>query len=282
MKALLTISVNCGKWLIAKAVLSIPEVKYALKYGKVILKGGTTVSCIAEELLGIKLRISGRVTRRGTVCSFKESNAPHCVIIENNTWQNIDDSFLEMALKLGSKDVFITGANAIDMEGNTAMMAGIPGGGDPGMFIVGLKDKGPKIIIAAGLEKLIPGKISDIIDRVSRKDCDFSMGMAIELIPVHGQVITEVEALKIITGARVTVIGCGGIDGAEGSTIVLVEGEEHTLNKAIDEVIEYSSKTVSGEEQSLRECRPASPDCLHHLSCFYLHKNNLKLNREAK
>lgn len=37
---------------------------------KILLKGGTTVSRIAEIALGIPLRISGRITARGTVASL--------------------------------------------------------------------------------------------------------------------------------------------------------------------------------------------------------------------
>lgn len=277
MKAQLTITVNTGKWLIAKAIVRMPEVQNAFQNGRIILKGGTTVSCIAEELLGIKLRISGRITKRGTVASYENIEFPHSVLIEKGKWENIDDAFIEKVLKLGPEDVIIVGANTIDVHGNAAIMAGSPGGGNPGKAIAAMAAEGAKVIIAAGLEKLVPGNINDIIKKVGRKDCDFSMGMAVGLMPLYGKIITEVEALEIISNAKVTVIGKGGIEGAEGSTTVLIEGNEDSLKAAIKEVFDAIDKSISGEQRSLRECFPGSPGCRYHLSCFYSKKNRLKV-----
>lgn len=277
MRAQLTITVNSSKWLIAKAIKRTPEVQKALKNGKIILKGGTTVSCVAEELLGIKLRISGRITKRGAVGSLKNIDLPHSVLIEKGKWENIDECFLERVLELGPEDVIIIGANAIDSEGNAAIMAGSPGGGNPGKAIAAIATEGAHVIIAAGLEKLIPGKISDIVKKARRKTCDFAMGMAVGLMPVYGRVITEVEALKIIADVEVTVIGRGGIDGAEGSTTVLVEGNEESIKTIIKEVFDANSKHISGDKESLKECNPGSPGCAYHLSCCYSHKNKLKI-----
>jgi len=277
MKAQLTITVNTGKWLIAKAIHKMPEVQEALRNGKVILKGGTTVSCIAEELLGIKLRICGRITKRGSVVSIVDEGAPMCVMIENGKWQDIDDCYYKQALSLGPKDVVITGANAIDSDGNAAMMAGGPGGNGPGMSISTFATEGARVIIAAGLEKLIPGKVSEIITKVSRKDCDFAMGMAVGLIPVFGEVITEVKAIKIISDVSVTVIGRGGITGAEGSTVVLVEGKESAVKEIVQVVLAAGKKPVSGYEESLIECKPGK-GCTEHLACFYSGRNRLKIN----
>ena len=49
------LTVNEGKWLIARAVAGMERVQRALRSGKVILKGGTTVSCISELLVGYPL-----------------------------------------------------------------------------------------------------------------------------------------------------------------------------------------------------------------------------------
>ena len=278
MRAQLTITVNTGKWLIARAIVRLPEVQEAYKKYKILLKGGTTVSCIAEELVGIKLRISGRVTKRGTVGSFENSSSPHSVIVEKGKWQNIDSCFLDTVLALGPGDVVIIGANAIDNEGNAAMMAASPGGGNPGQAVAALTTEGAHIIIAAGLEKLIPGKISELIGQVGRKICDFSMGAAVGLIPLHGRIITEIEALKILGNLdKVIVIGRGGINGAEGSTTILIEGLENSLKNVIKEIICAQEKHLSGDENSLKECIPGSSGCKYHFSCVYAHKSKIKV-----
>ncbi len=44
------------------------------------------------------------------------------------------------------------------------------------------------------------------------------------LMPVHGKVITEVEALKILGADAAFPIGAGGVDGGEGSVVICAEG----------------------------------------------------------
>lgn len=185
---------------------------------------------------------------------------------------------MDTVLALGPGDVVIIGANAIDNEGNAAMMAASPGGGHPGQAAAALTTEGARIIIAAGLEKLIPGKISELIGQVGRKICDFSMGAAVGLIPLYGRIITEIEALKILGNLdKVIVIGCGGINGAEGSTTILIEGLENSLKNVIKEIICAQEKHLSGDENSLKECIPGSSGCKYHFSCVYAHKSKIKV-----
>jgi hypothetical protein len=277
MRAQLTITVDSGKWLIARAILRLPEVIEASKTGKIVLKGGTTVSCVAEELLGMKLRISGRVTERGTVGSFENGSSPHSVLVQQGKWQSIDDRFLDTVLALGPRDVVIIGANAIDREGNAAMMAASPGGGSVGPAVAALTTEGAHIIIAAGLEKLIPGRISELVGQVGRKSCDFSMGAAVGLIPLHGRTVTEIEAIETLGSlSRVMVIGRGGIGRAEGSTTLLIEGSEDSLENVINEVARVQEKHLSGDETSLKECTPGSPGCKSHCACVYAHISRMK------
>lgn len=44
------LSVNAAKWLIAEAISRRPEVQTALENGTLILKGGTTTSCLSAIL----------------------------------------------------------------------------------------------------------------------------------------------------------------------------------------------------------------------------------------
>lgn len=112
--------------------------------------------------------------------------------------------------------------------------------------------------------------------KLEEKICDFSMGAAVGLIPLHGRIITEIEAVKILGNLNdVMVIGCGGINGAEDSTTILIEGSEDSLKKVINEVTRVQEKHLGGDEKSLRECALGSPGCKYHFSCVYVHKNKI-------
>ena len=158
------------------------------------------------------------------------------------------------------------------MEGNAAMMAGSPLGNFPGMIIPALAAEGIKIIIAAGLEKLIPGKLDDAIRAAGRKSIYISFGMAVGLIPIKGEIIDERKALEILAQVKATVIGMGGIFGAEGSTTLVVEGEKEEVQKILEITQSIKGAQVSGSPKSLIECERASSQCQEHMACIYRKK----------
>jgi len=273
-----TLTVDEGKWLIAKAITEVDVVKRALKEGKIILKGGTTVSCVAEILINSPLRISGRVTPTGTRSAKATSDYPHNVLIKDGHAENIDARLIDELLQLKSDDVLITGANIIDTEGNAAIMAGSAAGGNMGKSISTLTSEGYHVFILAGLEKLIPGKVSDALRISGRKKNDYSMGMSCGLFPIFGEVITEIEALHIIEpDCDVFIIGRGGIQGAQGSTTFAVRGTEDQLRNILKAVYEVKGKGLSGFPESLIECSFPNQECKTHLGCSYAKKNKLRI-----
>jgi hypothetical protein len=273
MRVQISLNVAEAKRLIARAVVEMPEVRAALVQGKLLLKGGTTVSAVSERLAGPPLRISGRISPRGTMATAGEdTSAPHTIIIEGGVWRSVDESLVEESGRLGPRDVIIIGANAIDASGGAAMMAGSQAGGTPGLAMSALWSEGAAVIIPAGLEKLIPGTIQQAVRAAGRRGVDRSLGMAVGLIPLIGQVVTELDALTMLAAVRAVVIGRGGIAGGEGSTVMAVEGEPAEVDKIFTLVESLKGSRESGEESSLAECRPGGPRCRLHLGCVYKHR----------
>jgi len=255
MKAQIVLTVNESKRLIAKAIVSLPEIKNALEKGKILLKGGTTVSAISEELVGIPLRICGRISKKGMVTSKITSpkKYPHSILIERGKPNNIDDNIIEVVKRFGRGDIVIISGNALDFQKNVGIFAGSVSGGKPGMAVSGMLSEGAEVIIPIGLEKLIPGTIRDASIMAGRKDADVSYGMAVGLIPLYGKIITEKNALEILANIKCTIIGKGGIMGAEGSTIMVVEGLDKEVEKILKAVEEVRGANISGQKESLEE-----------------------------
>jgi len=255
MKAQIVLTVNESKRLIAKAIVSLPEINNALEKGKILLKGGTTVSAISEELVGIPLRICGRISKKGMVTSKITSpkEYPHSILIEKGKPNNIDDNIVEVVKRFRRGDIVIISGNALDFQKNVGIFAGSVSGGKPGMAVSGMFSEGAEVIIPIGLEKLIPGTIKDASITAGRKDTDISYGMAVGLIPLYGKVITEKEALEILANVKCTIIGKGGIMGAEGSTAIVVEGQEKEVEKILKAVEEVRGANISGQKESLEE-----------------------------
>jgi hypothetical protein len=268
LKIQVTLTVPESKRVIARAISTLPEVQYAMAKGKILLKGGTTVSALSEILIGKPMRISGRITPRGAVRAKHQSTTPHSLIINNPDVVTIDDTFVDEAEDLQHGDVVVIGANALDIQGNAAMMAGAPLGGNPGRAISGLMAEGVNVIIAVGLEKLIPNTISEAVAAAGRKSVEQAYGMPVGMIPLMGRVVTEKEAMTLLAQVECTVISCGGIGGAEGATTMIIEGPPSEVEKVLCIVAELKSAVTSGDQQSLtecdeRSCKDPSPACIY-------------------
>ena len=81
--------------------------------------------------------------------------------------------------------------------------------------------------------------------------------------------VTELSAIKLIADVEATLIGRGGIDGAEGGCLFQACGSEAEVAK-LEAVLEkcYGRQT-SGEEKSMVECSFPCAQCGRHLSCCY-------------
>ncbi|WP_286954674.1 MULTISPECIES: hypothetical protein [Aminobacterium] len=269
-KAQITLSVPMGKRLIAKAIAALPDVKKALREGNILLKGGTTVSAVSEELIGSSLRVSGRITLRGTVsCNKNILTYPHSILIHKGEAQNVDSCLPQVVSEMRSSDIAVCGANLIDAHRRAAMMAGSPLGGAPGQIVSTLEAEGITTYIAVGLEKFAPCSLDDAILECGRKKIDTSMGMSVGLIPIPGRLISEIEALSILAHVRACVIGRGGIRGGEGSTTFVISGEKPEVEKILHLISTLLMVSESGVEESLNECSSGGPGCKTHLGCWY-------------
>ena len=270
MNAQISLTVTEGKHLIARAVAAMPEVRAALNKGRILLKGGTTVSVVSEILGATPLRISGRISPRGTMATTStDADGPHSIVLEGGAWRNIDLTFAQEAAALGPGDVVIIGANAFDAVGRAAMMAGSQSCGRPGAGLSALWCEGATVIIPAGLEKLIPGSIDAAIRAAGRKKSERSLGMPVGLVPLVGRVVTELDAARLLARVDAEVIGRGGIAGGEGGTVLAVEGEAAEVEKLFALVVSLKGAVESGIAASLVECQAGGPHCREHRGCEY-------------
>lgn len=274
-KLQVTLTVEEGKEIIALGILNHPTVIDSIKNGKILFKGGTTVSKITEKLLGVSLRISGRITTRGTVSSKNIIEGAHSIIYNKGQWWNVDESIVEETSKFTHKDLIICGANAFDNNGNAAIMAGSPGGGKVGQSLSSWYTEGAKVIIPVGIEKIIPGDLSEIIKRSSRSGKALSWGMAVGLMPIKGELFTEIEAIKTLADVECFPIGAGGLGEAQGSsTLEIITSSDEEYEKIIKILKEIKLKdiAVGGLKDSLLECEAICDNCNRHIGCGYKSK----------
>ncbi|MFB0560367.1 MAG: hypothetical protein ACETWM_03870 [Candidatus Lokiarchaeia archaeon] len=264
MRAQVSLTPTESKKLISKATVKLDEVQKALKDGTVIIHPSTTTSFIMEEL-GKKTRgiTCGAVVPRGTCFALE-------AILDFNIAEGIEvpELFMPWVLKngellkeatykealkeIGPEDVYIKTGNALDLQGNVGVLIGSRAGGTVGVAYMVCKARGTHIILPIGLEKLIPIPVREASREAGIARMDYSMGLPVGLFPIDGTVITEVEAINILTGATAVPISAGGIQGAEGAVTLVIKGDEKSVKNAIG---------ILEEVKGAKLAKVTVPDC---------------------
>ena len=236
-----------GKRLIAKAIAHMPIVQMAKENGTIIVCTSTTNSYVLEELTGKDIKdkgmfTAGVVTKEGLQITEAKGRHDPWVIEKGKARATKLSEFPDILKGMGPGDVFIKGANAIDPFGQAGILLGGVGGGTIGASWGYLTSNGVTTIIAAGLEKLVPINLSDTVMRMGINKVDIALDVKCGMMVVQGFIITEMEAFKELFGVEVVPIGGGGIDGAEGAKIFLLDGEDEPVKEAVALV-----KSIRGE-----------------------------------
>ena len=252
VQAQVILTVSEGKRLIAKAVAQMPVVKKALQDGTIIIGRGTTNTYVAEELTGQKIAHGAYVigwtgpARGGKALGSKERMDD--IVLVNGKVQpglNMDDAL--KALKPG--DVVIKGANALDRERKTAgvIIGGGPNStsGTTGKFMAVVVARKAHLIIPIGLEKQVDGDVVDIANRM-REPLE-SLNEIPSMFVLNGQIVTEIEALELLTGVSVFQAAAGGVGGAEGAARLICRGTREQVKQALGIV-----ESVQGEPPFLQ------------------------------
>jgi hypothetical protein len=83
------------------------------------------------------------------------------------------------------------------------------------------------LILPVGVEKRISGNIDELTNKINAPG-----GEGWRLMPVPGEVFTEIDALAQLSGVTSEIFAAGGVCGAEGSVWLLVKGTPDEENMA--------------------------------------------------
>jgi hypothetical protein len=240
-----------GKRLIAKAVATHSAIVDTLKSGTLVIVAGTTNALVAEEILkslsqagdfsgnrffrGITLPPSEEATEAGRLPD--ENAFPGDIVITDGVWQK-GKTIFDVVDNLKKGDIILKGANAVDLvKKRAAILIGHPKAGTIGAAIQAVIGRRVRLIIPVGLEKRVTGDLDQLAEKVNQPH-----GIGPRLFPVPGEIITELEAVSLLTEAKAQLIAAGGVGGAEGCVWLGVEGTPDQMEKA-----SVLLKTVSRE-----------------------------------
>ncbi|MFW9810821.1 MAG: hypothetical protein ACFFF9_00030 [Candidatus Thorarchaeota archaeon] len=233
-KLQVTLTPSEGKRLIARGLLATEAVQNALKNGYLCITMGTTSSYLAEEILGEydKTRhIAGITVPKGLAVTEKKSRAFDAIFHKG---EYIDSKkVIDVIDKMGSNDVIIKSANALDENYIPVILLADDTGGTIGTFVGAAATKNIKVIVPVGLEKSIPVAYEEFCGQFGRDDWDYAIGTPVGAIALtQGIAFTEIEAIEALFDATAIPIAAGGVNGAEGSVTLFIEGGDEEIARA--------------------------------------------------
>ncbi|MCP4643993.1 MAG: hypothetical protein GY851_26355 [bacterium] len=235
VQAQVVLTVAEGKRLIAKAVAAMPEVKQARAEGTLIITKGTTNTYVAEEVTGEAMPhgpfVYGRTypSKGGDKLADLEP-VSEVVYVKGKRRKNVplDEAVQELA----PGDVVIKGANALDYANKTAgVCIGSPTGGTSGTIMPYVVARKAHLIIPIGLEKQTVLPVMDA--QLMMREPMESLNDIPSMFLLTGTIVTELEALDILTGVSAHQICAGGIGGAEGAVRLIVRGSRGQVKAAL-------------------------------------------------
>ena len=243
--ALVNILPREGKRLIARGVLALPEVKRVLENGWFVVSRGITPSYILEELTGQgydTANCTAGIVTEGRMASVLEDDRLGPWVFKNG---NLDETPAPVVLdQFTAYDVSVKGANAVDPDGNIGVFAADKSGGTVGGIWPTITARGAHWVAPVSLERLIPSVI-EAARHCGNHLWDYTMGQSAGFMPVvNALVVTEVQAIELLTGVTAVHVGSGGVAGSEGAVMLALEGEHDVVLEAF-ELIE----DIKGEPQ---------------------------------
>jgi hypothetical protein len=236
MKAAFTLIPSESRRLIAKGVAAMKEIQDARESGYTIICGGTTNGYVAQEILGVA-DIPPQKYTAGTICSRvlcttdADKRSPFPIILFKG--ERVNKTIPEALNDFHIQTVIIKGANAIDSKGKVGIISSGFDGGTMGATLGTAVSQGLRYIVPVGLEKFV-SSVEESCAWTGAKTLDYSMGadFGMFLVP-NALVVTEIEALRILTGVDSKHVASGGIGACAGAVVIVSEGAEDNVKKAI-------------------------------------------------
>lgn len=261
MKAAFTLIPSESRRLIAKAVVQMEAVKIAKQNAYIVVNGGTTNGYIAQELLETsdlepQKFTAGTNTHRLLCVTDPDKRSPFPIIFEKG--ERSSKSLGGVLEDFHIETVLIKGANAIDPEGNVGVITSGFDGGTIGATYGTVTSQGLKYVFAVGLEKLV-SSVKEAAAWVGAKTLDYTIGADFGMFCIpNGNVVTEIEALRILAGVETKHIASGGVGESAGSVVLVIQGEEANVKNAISIVESIKGEPpLNGFKGTCEQCRHA-------------------------
>lgn len=229
---------SMGKRLIGRAMAAHPAVRSVMDKGTLVIVAGTTNGYVAEEVLRAVAQAEGfsrKGFRRGMTTppgfdvSSVRADFPGDVVLVDGQWLK-GKEISDVVDDLSTGDVILKGANAVNLCTRQAgVYIGDPRGGTIAAAIPAVIGRRVRLIVPVGLEKRITADIHDLAAELNAPGASGP-----RMMPMPGEVFTELDAVELLTGATAKLLAGGGVHGAEGAVWIGISGQDDQVEAAVD------------------------------------------------
>jgi hypothetical protein len=227
------VTTSMGKRLIGKGMATRSDIRGVLEKGTLVIIAGTTNGYVAEEILKLLEQAEGfsrKGFRRGMIVApgtqVPEAAFPGDVVIRDGKWLR-GKTIYDVVDELKAGDVVLKGGNAFDLRGQAAVQIGDAKGGTILAAVAAVVGRRVRLIVPIGLEKRVPEDVNVLAGR-----CNAPGAEGPRLFPMPGEIFTELDAIKLLTGAEACLLAAGGVYGAEGATWLGITGTQAQVQAA--------------------------------------------------
>ncbi len=231
-----------GKALIAKALVQHPDIREALKSATVFVIGGTTNAYVANaflEALGADPCVTFPRFHRGVAVPpgaklLQEEQLGDLLIERGVPRFTAPQDLPEVCKTLKAGDIILKGANALHLATRTAavLLGNTENGGTVLEASKAVVSRRAKLLLPVGVEKRVDTDLSELQALVNDPEAS-----GLRLFKAPGEAFTELDAIKLLTGAEAKIIASGAVNGGEGGVYLQIcGGDPDKVREIIREV----------------------------------------------
>lgn len=242
-RALVTLTSEESKRLIAKGIAALPVVQKAKERGIIGFCVCSSTKYVAEELLGEPLPafahyICGFVSSQGLFALPDEKASKQLVLVNGEAvWLDWPKENLTKYVKtMSADDVIIKSGNILDPNRKAGTLVGLSNGGEYGKYLPYILARGITLIAPMTLNKSVNYPLDEIMLKmgITRISPQRAHGEPCGMLPLPGLVFTESDALQTLAGVRAIPVAMGGIGDGRGTVTLLLLGQEKNVGHAWD------------------------------------------------
>ncbi len=238
--ALVTLTSEESKRLIAKAIAVMPNVAQAKAEGIIGFSMCTSAGYVIEELQKTTIDLSryccGFLHENGQCLVHPQEETRQLALVKGEErWLNWPMEDLSSLIgEMGAGDIIVKSGNVLDRNGKAGVMVGCANGGEMGKYLPFIYGAGIQLIVPMTLNKFLPVDLDSVSKKmgVRKLEAKRSYGMTVGLMPLPGTVVTEIDALRILAGVEAEPVAAGGYGSGEGAVSIFMQGEKLQIEEA--------------------------------------------------